>query len=241
MSWLAREGVVRRVVDGALRGSAPVVFGGPGMGKTTVAEAAAARLREQGVEVVVLEHGDDEDQARSAPDAVCIRSGGLALHRSLVRSKADGLLDGRPLQRVPLVPLLRRDLRAWAAAAGYAFPESELERAFGVSGGHPFVFSAWLDACRFTRAPAALDARVREACAPLFARIDRELAHPELARLWDWIAEARSASVEQMRRAIAATKPALDRLAIAGPVSRTLGAKAEVAAGCELYLRHRGR
>jgi hypothetical protein len=241
VSWLAREGVVRRVVDGALRGSAPVVFGGPGMGKTTVVEAAAARLREQGVEVVVLEHGDDEDRAQSAPGAVCLRSGGLALHRALVRAKAEGSFDGRPLQRVPLVPLLRRDLRAWAAAAGYAFPERDLERAFFLSGGHPFVFSAWLDACRFTRAPDALEARVREACAPLFARIDRELAHPELARLWDWIAEAKTASVEQMRRAVAATKPALDRLAIAGPVSRTLGAKAEISASCELYLRQRAR
>jgi len=241
VSWLAREGVVRRVVDGALRGSAPVVFGGPGMGKTTVVEAAAARLREQGIAVVVLEHGDEEDQAQSAPDSVCLRSGGLALHRALVRAKADGVLDGRPLQRVPLVPLLRRDLRAWAAAAGYAFPESELERAFGVSGGHPFVFSAWLDACRFTRVPAAVETRVRDACAPIFARIDRDLAHPELAPLWAWIAEARNASIDAMRRAVAATKPALDRLSIAGPVSRTLGAKAEIAASCELYLRHCSR
>lgn len=241
MSWLAREGVIRRVVDGALRGSAPVVFGGPGMGKTTLVEAAAARLREGGIEVVVHEHRDDEDQPREAPGVVCLRSGGIALHRSLVRARADRDLDGRRLQRVPLVPLLRRDLRTWAAAAGYVFSETEFEQAFRGSGGHPFVFSAWLEACRFTRAPAALEARVAELCEPLFARIDRELAHPELAPLWAWIAQAGSASVDDLRRAIGATKPALDRLAIAGPVSRTLGAKSEISASCGLYLRRRAR
>ena len=241
MSWLAREGVIRRVVDGALRGSAPVVFGGPGMGKTMLVEAAAARLRERGIEVSVHEHADDDDQPRAAPGEVCLRTGGIALHRALVRAKAESALDGRPLQRVPLVPLLRRDLRAWAAAAGYAFAESELELACRGSGGHPFAFAAWLDTCRFTRVPAALEARVAEACKPIFARIDHELAHPELAKLWDWIAQAKSASVDEMQRATAATKPALDRLTIAGPVSRTLGAKAEVTASFGLYLRHCAR
>jgi hypothetical protein len=241
VTWLAREGVIRRVLDGALRGGAPVVFGGPGMGKTTLVEAAAARLRETGVEVVVHEHGDDDDQPREAPGVVCLRTGGLALHRSLVRANAERALDGRPVQRVPLVPLLRRDLRAWAAAAGYVFSETELELAFRSSGGHPFVFSAWLEACRFTRVPAALEARVAQACEPVFARIDRELAHPELAPLWDWIARAGTASVEQMRRSIAASKPALDRLVLAGPVSRTLGAKAEISVSCGLYLRRRTR
>jgi len=241
VTWLAREGVVRRVVDGALRGSAPVIFGGPGTGKTTLVEAAAARLREDGVDVVVHEHGDDEDQPRAAPGAICLRTGGIALHRSLVRANASSELDGRPLQRVPLVPLLRRDLRAWAAAAGYVFSESELDLAVRSSGGHPFVFGAWLEACRFTRVPAALEARVALACEPIFARIDRELAHPELAPLWDWISKAGTASVRELQRSIAATKPALDRLVIAGPVSRTLGAKAEISACCGLYLRHRAR
>jgi hypothetical protein len=241
VSWLCREGVVRRIVDGALRGSAPVIFGGPGAGKTTLVEAAAARLREQGVAVVVHEHPDDDDRPRAAEGAVCLRTGGIALHRALVRARAESALDGRPLQRVPLVPLLRRDLRAWAAAAGYAFSEGELELAFRLSGGHPFVFAAFLDACRFTRQPAALETRVAKSCEALFARIDRELAHPELAPLWDWIAKAGSAGVEEMRRRVGATKPALDRLVIAGPVSRTLGAKAEIAASCELYLRHRAR
>ncbi len=241
MSWLAREGVVRRVVDGALRGSAPVIFGGPGMGKSTVVAAAASRLREHGVDAVVRELGDEDDWLEPCPGVVCLRTGSLALHRALVRAKADASLDGRPLQRVPLVPLLRRDLRVWAAALGYALSESELELAFGLSGGHPFVFSALLDARRFTRVQAAIETRTADACRPIFVRIDAELAHPELARLWDWIAKAKTASVEQMRRAIAATKPALDRLTIAGPVSRTLGAKAEISASCELYLRHRAR
>jgi hypothetical protein len=241
VSWLARDGVLRRVVDGALRGSAPVIFGGPGTGKTTLVEAAAARLREDGLDVVVHEHGDDDDLPREAPGVVCLRTGGIALHRALVRARGAAELDGRPLQKVPLVPLLRRDLRAWAAAAGYVFSESELELAFRLSGGHPFVFSAWLEACRFTRVQSALEARVVGSCEPLFARIDRELAHPELAPLWDWIAKAGSASVDEMRRRIAATKPALDRLVISGPVSRTLGAKAEIAVSCGLYLRHRVR
>ena len=84
-------------------------------------------------------------------------------------------------------------------------------------------------------------ARVVESCAPIFARIDKELEHPELAPLWAWLAQARSSGVDDMQRAIGATKPALDRLSIAGPVSRTLGAKAEISVACELYLRHRTR
>ncbi len=232
---------MRRVVDGALRGSAPVIFGGPGSGKTTLVEAAAARLREEGVVATVHEHPDEDDFPRAAPGEVCLRTGGVALDRALVRANADSALDGRPLQRVPLVPLLRRDLRAWAAAAGYVFSESELELAFRLSGGHPFVFSAWLEACRFTRVQSALETRAAKSCEALFERIDRELAHPELAPLWDWIAKAGTASVDEMKRRIAATKPALDRLVIAGPVSRTLGAKAEISVSCGLYLRHRAR
>jgi len=237
VGWLAREGLVRRVVDGALRGRAPLILGGPGVGKTTVAQAAAERLKERGVDAVVLDHGDTEDVALAAPDQVALRTGGLALYRALGPTRA---LDGRPVQRVPLVPLLRRDLRAWAAAAGYAFSESQLEAAFRASGGHAFVFAAWLDACRFTRNAAALEARVAEACEPVFARLDRELAHPELAPVFDWLVKAKSASVLALRRATKAGKPVLDRLACAGPVTRTLGARAEIAVVCELYLRRRG-
>lgn len=239
MTWIAREGVLRRIIDGALRGRAPIVFGGPGTGRTTVVNAAAERLRERGVFVEVIEHDDAAREPLSSRAAVCIRSGGLELHRGPACSGPGARIDGLPIQRVPLVPLLRRDLRAWAAAAGYAFSESELEHAFHASGGHAFVFAAWLDACRFTRSAAALEARVLEACEPVFARLDRELAHPELAPVFDWLSKAKSASVLALRRATRATKPVLDRLACAGPVSRTLGAKAEIAVACELYLRRR--
>ncbi len=241
MSWLAREGVLRRVVDGALRGSAPVVFGGPGTGKTTLIEAAATRLREGGIDVVVHEHGDDDDQVREAPGAVCLRSGGIALHRALVRARGLREIDGRKVQRVPLVPLFRRDLRAWTAASGYLLAESEFELAVRNSGGHAYVFAAWLEAFRYTRVPEVLEARVAEACKPIFERIDREFAHPELGPLWDWLARVGNASVEEMTRATGATKPALDRLTIAGPIARTVGAKAEIAVSCELYRRHRTR
>lgn len=239
MSWIAREGLVRRVVDGVLRERAPVILGGPGVGKRTVAHAAAERLRERGIEAIVLEHGDGDGVPGSAPGSAVLRTGGLALYRALGAARAPRELDGRPIQRVPLVPLLRRDLRAWAAAAGYAFSESELEHAFRASGGHAGVFAAWLDACRFTRSAPALEARVTQACEPIFARLDRELAHPELAPVFDWLVKAKSASVLALRRATRATKPVLDRLACAGPVSRTLGARAEIAAVCELYLRRR--
>ncbi|MFI5315080.1 MAG: hypothetical protein ACHQ6T_05235 [Myxococcota bacterium] len=231
MSWLAREATVRRIVDGARRGRAPVILGGPGMGRTSVASAAAARLRAEGIAVEVRELGDDDAELGASPTGVCLRTGGLALHRALARDRA--------LQRVPLVPLLRRDLRAWAAGAGFALGEEDLERAFRASGGHPAVFAAWLDAKRASRSEAALEQRVLASTAALFARVDRALAHPELAKLWDWIASARSARVAEIQRATGATKAALDRLAIAGPVARTLGAAAEISVACELYARHR--
>lgn len=235
MSWLAREATVRRVVDGALRGRAPVILGGPGMGRTTVANAAAERLRAQGVEVEIVELGDERVELGPSRAGVALRTGGLALHREIARGRLP-LVEGRVVQRVPLVPLLRRDLRAWAAAAGFALGEDELERAFRASGGHPAVFSAWLDAHRISRSPAALEKRVLASSAALFARIDRELAHPELVKLWAWLTERRSATVAEMQRATGATKAALDRLALAGPVSRTLGSSADIAVACESFL-----
>lgn len=237
MSWLAREGTVRRIVDGVLNGRAPVVLGGPGMGRTRVLLAAAERLRERGLEPVLLELGDDASDPGSA-NGVVLRSGGLELHRALTRGRGLRELDGKLVQRVPLVPLLRRDLRAWAAAAGLALAEDDLERAFRASGGHPSVFAAWLDAHRFTRTPEAIEERVLGASRALFERIDRALSHPELAKPWSWLAPRGRASVDEIRRATGASKGALDRLAMAGPVSRTLGASAEVAATCGLYLRH---
>jgi hypothetical protein len=242
MAWLAREGTVRRVVDGARRGRAPIVLGGPGMGRTTTVQAAAERLRAQGIEVAIVELGDDAAEVGLAPAGarVVLRTGGVDLHRALSRSRSLPQLDGRTLQRVPLVPLLRRDCRAWAAAEGFALAEDELERAFRSCGGHPTVFSLWLAAQRATGSPQAREERALRDAAPLFARIDRALAQPELAKPWSWLALRGAASVEELRRATGATKPALDRLAIAGPVSRTLGARAEIAATCALYLRHCG-
>jgi hypothetical protein len=240
VTWLAREATVRRVVDGARRGRAPVILGGPGMGRTLVANAAAERLRAEGLEVAVLELGDDESDPGVSRAGVCLRTGGLALHRALARGRPLPRLE-REVQRVPLVPLLRRDLRAWAAAAGFALGEEDLERAFRASGGHPAVFATWLDAQRSSRTPVALEKRALASSAELFARIDRVLAHAELAKLWDWIAERRSASVAEMQRATGATKAALDRLVLAGPVSRTLGARAEIEVTCDLYLRWLGR
>ena len=237
MSWLAREATVRRIVDGVLNRRAPVVLGGPGMGRTTVLVAAAERLRERGVAVALLELGDEATEPGAADGAV-LRSGGLDLHRALAKGRGVRELDGRPVQRVPLVPLLRRDLRAWAAAAGLALAEDDLERAFRASGGHPSVFAAWLDAHRFTRAPEALAERALAASRPLFARIDRALAHPELAKPWSWLAPRGRATVLEIRRATGAGKATLDRLAMAGPVSRTLGASAEIAVTCGLYVRH---
>lgn len=241
MTWLAREATLRRVVDGARRGRAPVILGGPGMGRTTVANAAAERLRAEGLEVEILELGDDDADPGVSRAGVCLRTGGLALHRALARGRPLPRLEQREVQRVPLVPLLRRDLRAWAAAAGFALGEEDLERAFRASGGHPAVFAAWLDARRSSRNPAALEKRALASSAELFARLDRVLAQPELAKLWDWIATRRSAPVGEMQRATGATKAALDRLVLAGPVSRTLGSRAEIAVTCELYLRWLGR
>ena len=243
MGWLAREGTVRRVVDGVRRRRAPVLLGGPGMGRTTTAQAAAERLRAEGIEVAVLELGDDAlDPGTAPPGAVLtLRTGGLALHRALAHGRSLPQLGGRTPQRVPLVPLLRRDLRAWAAADGFALREDELERAFRACGGHPALFALWLEAHRATTTPDALEQRMERGAEALFARIDRALAPAELAKPWSWLALRGSASVDELRRATGATKPVLDRLAIAGPVSRTLGARAEITATCALYLRHWGR
>jgi len=237
VTWLAREATVRRVVDGALRSRAPVILGGPGMGRTTVVNAAAERLRAQGIEVAVLELGDESAALGASHASVTLRTGGLALHREIARGRMP-LVEKRAVQRVPLVLLLRRDLRAWGAAAGFALAEDELERAFRASGGHPAIFAAWLEAHRVARSPAALEKRLLASSAALFARIDRELAHPELVKIWAWLAERGGTTVREMQSATGATKAALDRLALAGPVSRTLESSAEIAAACGLYLKH---
>jgi hypothetical protein len=216
VSWLAREATVRRIVDGVLNGRAPVVLAGPGMGRTTVLLAAAERLRERRVESALLELGDDATEPGSAGGGVVLRSGGLELHRMLARGLGVRELDGKAIQRVPLVPLLRRDLRAWAAAAGVALAEDDLERAFRASGGHPWVFSAWLDAQLFTRAPDALEERVLAAARGLFARTDAALSTPSSPSCGAGSPRGR-ATVDEIRRATGAGKGALDRLSIAGP------------------------
>jgi hypothetical protein len=243
VTWIAREATLRRVVAGALRGRAPLLLAGPGMGRTTTANAAAERLRAQGIEVVVQELGDDATALAPSPDTagVTLRTGGLELYRGLARTRALPKLEGRVLQRVPLVPLLRRDLRAWAAAEGFALREDEIDRAFRATGGQPALIAEWLDAHRATPDAESLEERAFARSAPLFARIDAALAHPELAKPWHWLAPRRSASVDEIRRATGAPKTALDRLTVAGPVSRTLGARAEIGATCELYLRHCAR
>ncbi|HTO70559.1 MAG TPA: hypothetical protein VMR31_11915 [Myxococcota bacterium] len=238
MTWVAREATVRRIVDGALRGRSPLLLGGPGMGRSTTANAAAERLRARGIAVAVEELGDDATELGPTHDSVTIRTGGIALHRTLAKPGSAPAPGGGPIQRVPLVPLLRRDLRAWAASEGFALREDEIERAFRASGGQPAVIAAWFEAHRATPSLEKLEERALARCAPLFARIDEALAHPELAKPWEWLAPRGTATVQELRMATGATKASLDRLTLAGPVSRTLGAAAEIAATCALYLRH---
>ncbi len=58
MAVFARSGLVRRLVGAVRRGRTPIVLGGPGTGKTTVARAAVTLLA-SGVGVIEL----PEDEA----------------------------------------------------------------------------------------------------------------------------------------------------------------------------------
>ena len=71
----------------------------------------------------------------------------------------------------------------------------------------------------------------------LFQRIDAELAHGELKAPWTWLLEHGPCSVAVLRKATGASKPELDRLVMAGPVSRTLGEQAEIRITCGVYER----
>ena len=240
---LARPGLVRRLVGAVRRGRLPVVLGGPGTGKTTVARAAAAQLPPG---VGVLELPDDEALDLGALEEVgqrpCVLVGELELHRSLEASGPACRIAGRTVQRFPLVPLTRRQSLAWVRGiGGRPLPINEFEPLFRATGGHPSLIAAWVEKQGRGVSVGALADALVGALEPLFARIDQALAHPELAGLYEWLDQNGPARVTALRTATGAPKGSLDRLVMAGPISRTLVAEAaEIAIGCGLYRRHRG-
>ncbi len=218
-----------------------IVLGGPGTGKTTVARAAAAQLAPG---VGVIELPDDVALNLEALEEVgerpCILVGELELHRSLEARGPTYRIAGRTLQRFPLVPLTRRQSLAWARAiGGRALPVNEFEPLFRATGGHPFLIAAWVEKRGRGVAVGALADALVGALEPLFARIDQALEHPELAGLYEWLDQNGPARVAALRTATGARKTSIDRLVMAGPVSRTLAEAAEIAIGCGLYRRHR--
>ena len=245
MRVLARGSLVRRLVDAVRRGRAPVVLGGPGMGKTSVARAGAERLLELSTPVEIFELPDDDRECAEAlgeyADRKCILVGGLTLHRELEASGPACRLGRLTVQRFPLVPLIRRDVRAWGRSMGLSLSDDEFERLFEATGGHPSMVAAWFEILERSTNASSIAALLGEELEPLFARIDAELAHPELAGLYAWLAEEGPATVGALRKATGGRKGSIDRLVIAGPVSRILGEVAEIAIGCGLYARHRAR
>ena len=241
MAVLARSGLVRRLVGAVRRGRTPIVLGGPGTGKTTVARAAAAQLAPG---VGVIELTDDEALDPEALEEVgqrpCVLVGGLELHRSLDDKGPTCRIAGRTVQRFPLVPLTRRQSLAWVRAiGGRPLPVNEFEPLFRATGGHPSLIVAWVEGRGGGVAVSALADALVGALAPLFARIDQALEHPELAGLYEWLDENGPARVAALRAATGAQKGSIDRLVMAGPVSRTMAEAAEIAIGCGLYARHR--
>ena len=179
MAVLARPGLVRRLVGAVRRGRLPVVLGGPGTGKTTVARAAAAQLAPG---VGVLELPDDEALDMEALEEVgqrpCVLVGELELHRSLEAQGPACRIAGRTIQRFPLVPLTRRQSLAWVRAIeGRPLPPSEFEPLFRATGGHPSLIAAWVDKRGRGVAVGALADALVWACEPLFAR-DRDRLRP---------------------------------------------------------------
>ncbi len=241
MAILAR-GLVRRLVEAIRRGRTPIVLGGPGTGKMTVARAAAAQLPPR---VGVIELTEDEALDLEALEEVgqgpCVLVGGLELHRSLEAQGPTCRIAGRTVQRFPLVPLTRRQSLAWVRAIeGRPLPANEFEPLFRATGGHASLIAAWVEKRGRGVAVDALADALVWALEPLFARIDRALEHPELAGLYEWLDQNGPARVTDLRTATGAPKGSLDRLVMAGPVSRTLVAEAaEIAIGCGLYRRHR--
>ena len=125
------------------------------------------------------------------------------------------------------------------AIEGRPLPLNEFEPLFRATGGHPSLIAAWVEGRRDGVAVSALADALVEALEPLFARIDQALEHPELAELYEWLDEHGPARVADLRTATGAQKGSIDRLVMAGPVSRTLAEAAEIAIGCGLYGRHR--
>ena len=241
MAVLARTGLVRRLVGAARRGRLPIVLGGPGTGKTTVARAAAAQLAPG---VGVIELPDDEALDLEALEEVgrrpCVLVGELELHRSLEAQGPACRIAGRTVQRFPLVPLTRRQSLTWMRAiGGRPLPADEFELLFRATGGHPSLVGAWVEKQARGVTVGALPDALVGALEPLFVRIDQALEHPELAGLYEWLDENGPARVAALRTATGAQKGSIDRLVMAGPVSRTLAEAAEIAIGCGLYRRHR--
>ncbi len=242
MAVLARPGLVRRLVGAVRRGRLPVVLGGPGTGKTTVARAAAAQLAPG---VGVLELPDDEALDLEALEEVgqrpCVLVGALELHRSLEAQGPACRIAGRTVQRFPLVPLTRRQSLAWVRTiGGGSLPVNEFEPMFRATGGHPSLIAAWVEKRGRSVAVGPLADALVGALEPLFARIDQALEHPELAGLYEWLDQNGPARVTALRTATGARKGSIDRLVMAGPVSRALAAEAaEIAISCGLYRRHR--
>ncbi len=240
MAALARPGLVRRLVGAVRRGRLPIVLGGPGTGKTTVARAAAAQLAPG---VGVLELPDDKALDLEALEEVgqrpCVLVGALELHRSLEAQGPACRIAG--VQRFPLVPLTRRQSLAWVRTiGGGSLPVNEFEPMFRATGGHPSLIAAWVEKRGRGVADDALADALVGALEPLFARIDQALEHPELAGLYEWLDQNGPARVTALRTATGARKGSIDRLVMAGPVSRALAAEAaEIAISCGLYRRHR--
>ena len=207
----------------------------------TVARAAAAQLA-PGVGVIEL----TEDEAlhlgavEEGGQRPYVLVGGLELHRSLEAQGPSCRIAGRTIQRFPLVPLTRRQSLAWVRAIeGRPLPVNEFEPLFRATGGHPSLIAAWVEMRGRGVAVGALAGALVEALEPLFARIDQALEHPELAELYEWLEQNGPARVAALRTATGAQKGSIDRLVMAGPVSRTLAEAAEIAIGCGLYARHR--
>ncbi len=241
MAVLARSGLVHRLVGAVRRGRTPIVLGGPGTGKMTVARAAAAQLAPG---VGVIELTDDEaldlEALEEGGQRPCVLVGGLELHRSLEAQGPSCRIAGRTIQRFPLVPLTRRQSLAWVRAIeGRPLPVNEFEPLFRATGGHPSLIAAWVEGRQDGVAVRALADALVETLEPLFASIDQALEHPELARLYEWLDENGPARVAALRTATGAQKGSIDRLVMAGPVSRSLAEAAEIAISCGLYARHR--